>query len=284
MKALGELQGVVTSMDVAGPYLYTTCSDGIQVWDRQDLRLVREQGGFRRNLRLCVDERWIYCTSIYHFTVIDPRTLEMVHEAQFGQDISSDLGRPRQDGQRVYFPIRNGPLAVVEKADFNQAQVIQHHESSVWGMAVDDQHLYTASVDKTVKVWDKASLEVVRVLEGHKDNVQRVVVDDRYLLSGSSDLSAILWDKASSEIVQRVRKAHKRTINNLLLWPETFVTASQAEGKVRVWDTASGALKKELDLCVSEAGGFLVDGERVFAALKRPERVEIFPLELFVPG
>jgi hypothetical protein len=41
-------------------------------------------------------------------------------------------------------------------------------------------------------------------------------------------------------------------------------------------------LKKELDLCVSEAGGFLVDGERVFAALKRPEQVKMFPVEMFV--
>jgi WD40 repeat protein len=131
-------------------------------------------------------------------------------------------------------------------------------------------------VDKSILVWEKGSFEVVRMLMGHKGNVQRVCVNDRYLLSVSVDLSAILWDKTRCDPLYRITKAHTKAINGAVFWGDVFLTYSQAEGRARVWGIKTGRLNKELGLCISEAGGVLVDQDKVYVALKRPPGIKMF--------
>jgi F-box and WD-40 domain protein 7 len=281
IKHLSAFNCPVLSMDRDVHFLYTTTYDShesaIHVWEKGSGECVRSLEGQKKVLRLCVDERYIYCTSIYHFTVYEKESLSVIYEAQFGKDISSDLGRPVNDTAFIYFPIRNGQLVVVDKADFSKVKILHKHQGSIWGIAVDDAHLYTGSVDKSILVWEKGSFEVALLLMGHKGNVQRVCVNDRYLLSASADCSVVLWDKKSGEILYRIPKAHARAINGLAFGKQTFWTSSQAQGTGRLWELETGRLLKEMQMRVSESGGLLMDGDRVYIALKQPPCIQVFP-------
>lgn len=281
-EALRAFSGHVTSMDVDDDLLYTSSDDTIRIWDKASTECVRELGGLKKGTRLSVDARCIYCTSLYHFSVIDKDAYQQVYECQYGQDTRSDLGKPVNDDHFVYFPIRNGRLVIIAKQDFGRARVLQKHAGSIWGIDFDKDHLYTGSVDKSIMVWEKGEFEVVRVLTGHRSNVQKVCVSDKYLLSGSADLSAILWDKKSGEIVHRIRKAHKKAVNGLVFWGDSFLTSSMAEGKARVWELETGKMKRELDVSISSSGGVMIDKDLVYLALNNPPCVKIMPSsELF---
>jgi hypothetical protein len=129
----------VSSLDVDAHYIYTSSTRGegaIDVWDKDNKKHVRGLEGLRKGTRLCVDEYYIYTTSLYHFMVIDRQTLKPVHEAQFGRDISSDLGRPMNDDAHVYFPIRNGRLVIVDKQDFTCVKTVLKHKAAYGGLTL----------------------------------------------------------------------------------------------------------------------------------------------------
>ncbi|MFZ5824959.1 MAG: hypothetical protein ACOY94_11570 [Bacillota bacterium] len=261
--------GLVSSMDLDQRYIYGCSKGTVMLWDRESMACVHTWDGLPRGSRISVDGDRIYCTTLYHFKVIDTQRWVEVYSAQFGSDISSDLGYPIHDRDHVYFPIRNGALAVIDKHDYANARLLKEHAGTIWGMAQDDRSLYTGSVDGTVRVWEKPDLPVVRVLTGHKGNVQRVHVAGPYLVSGATDLSVIIWDRETGQMVHRIRQAHRRAINGLASWNGLLLTSSMAERKVRIWEMGSWALKKELELSLAEGAGPRVDGDTVYLALRR---------------
>lgn len=270
--------GMISSMDIDDKYVYGSSSGSILVWEKGSLELVRRWDGLGRGVRLSVDDTRLYCTGLYHFMALDKQTGQKLHEAQFGSDISSDLGRPIHDSRYVYFPIRNGDLAVIDKGDY-AARILKGHEGTVWGMDQDDERLYTGSVDKKVRIWSKADLSLLHALEGHRSNVQRVHVTGSYLVSASADLSVIFWDKATGQRLHRITGAHKRAINGLASWGDRLLTSSMAERRVRIWELGTWALKKELELALAEGASPIVEGDTVYLALRREPGVRACPAE-----
>ncbi|HYF80356.1 MAG TPA: hypothetical protein VD973_24875 [Symbiobacteriaceae bacterium] len=271
--------GLVSSMDMDEHLIYLSGEQSVSLWDRQTLSCVHRKEGFRKGFRLCVDDAYIYGTSLYHFTVLDKRTLEPIHEMQFGADISSDLGKPIQDSSRVYFPIRNGQLVAIDKVEPTRARILEQHSGTIWGMDQDDRFLYTGSVDRTVRVWEKESLAVVRVLEGHRGNVQRVCVGGPYLFTGATDLSVIVWDRQTGEMIHRIRNAHRKAINGLAYWNGRLLTSSMAAGEVRIWACGSWDMKQAHSLSLAEGVGARVVGDTVYMVLRREPGVTVVPAE-----
>lgn len=271
--------GMVSSMDMDERFVYGCSSGSISVWEKESMRLADYWAGIGQGLRITVDASRVYCTSLYHFLVVDKRGWTPLYEARFGSDISSDLGRPINDEHSVYFPIRNGDLVVIDKQEYQRTRILREHEGTIWGMDQDDRFLYTGSVDKTIRIWCKQSLSVVRVLEGHRGNVQRVHVCGPYLVSGATDLSVIIWDRLTGQMVHRIRNAHKRAINGLASWRGRLLTSSMAERKVRIWELGSWRLVKEMEISLAEGAAPRVDGERVYLAFRREPGVHSCPAE-----
>ncbi len=270
---------MVSSMDLDERHVYG-CSDGkVLVWEKSSMEHLHTWEGLGRGLRITVDEDCIYCTSLYHFTVVDKRTYEPVHEAQFGSDTSSDLGHPINDDRFIYFPIRNGTVVAIDKRDYTQVQYLREHEGTVWGMDQSEDYLYTGSVDKSIRVWSKASLTPVARLDGHRGNVQRIHVSGPYLVSGATDLSVIIWERGSGEQVHRIRNAHRRAINGLASWGGRLLTSSMAEHRVRIWEMVTGQLVKEMEMTLAEGAQPRVDGDTVYIAFRDQPGVSAFPAE-----
>jgi WD40 repeat protein len=61
-------------------------------------------------------------------------------------------------------------------------------------------------------------------------------VSDRFLLSASVDRSVIIWDKQTGEQVHRITSAHGKAVNGLAVCGNLFLTASQADGTVKIWE------------------------------------------------
>lgn len=265
----------VSSMDIDDKYIYTTSEDKIYLWNKASKECIKVLENLERGIQVSVDEHNIYCTSNYHFYVFDKLNLKQVYKCRFGQDISSDLGKPLNDNKYIYFSIRNGKLVVISKNNYTNTRVLEEHKGTIWGMCYDNDYLYTGSVDKSIMVWDKQTFKVVKILIGHKRNVQRVCVTEKYIISASSDLSIIIWDKKSGNLLNRIRNVHKKAINGLFYWNNYLLTSSQAEGKAIVWDMENWNKVKVLDIQIDEDGGLSFDKDNIYIALRTPPTIKV---------
>lgn len=265
----------ISSIAIDDKNIYTTSGDKIYLWNKDSRECIQVLDELEKGIQVTVDERFIYCTGNYHFYVIDKLNFKQIYKCRYGQDISSDLGKPLNDKDHIYFSIRNGKLVVINKDNYDNTRILEKHKGTIWGMCCDENHLYTGSVDKSIMVWDKKTFEVVNILNGHKKNVQRVCVTDKHIISGSSDLSIIIWDKNNGNLINRLRNVHKKAINGLFCWNNYLLTSSQAEGKAIVWDMFNWNKVKELDLHIDEGGGLLIDKDNIYIALKRTPSIKV---------
>ncbi|QVK17426.1 hypothetical protein KHQ81_11285 [Mycoplasmatota bacterium] len=265
----------ISSIAIDNKHIYTTSEDKIFEWNKDSKECIKILDDLEKGIQVTVDQHNIYCTSNYHFYVIDKINFKQIYKCRYGQDLSSDLGKPLNDKEHVYFSIRNGKLVVISKNNFDNPTILEKHGGTIWGMCYDENYLYTASVDKSIMIWDKKNFEVVNILTGHKRNVQRVCVTDKYIISGSSDLSIIIWDKKTGNLLNRFKNVHKKAINGLFYWNHYLLTSSQAEGKAIIWDMNSWDKVKELEISIDEGGGLLFDKDNVYIALKKTPGIKI---------
>lgn len=113
--------------------------------------------------------------------------------------------------------------------------------------------LVSGSCDETVRVWDLGTRRCVCTLEGHTDSVFSVAIDfaGRRLVSGSWDCSIKLWD-LDSGVCLGTLTCGEMDVVSAVAWDcccsgALVASGSVKDGRVRVWDTATGALRHTLE-------------------------------------
>jgi WD40 repeat protein len=128
------------------------------------------------------------------------------------------------------------------------------------------------SRDHRLRVWDAETGREVLSLPGHQGKVSAVAfsADGRWLASGSEDHTVKLWEAATGREL-RTLQGHTGQVGSVAFAPEPTdvparpgggrLASAGADGKVKVWDPASGKLL----LTLAGRGG------RVYAVAFRPD-------------
>src|SRR5262249_4621152 len=131
--------------------------------------------------------------------------------------------------------------------------------------APDGSSLATAGADGTIKIRDPRTGAVVRTLVGHQGGATSVAFsgDGALLCGGGADAAAYLWDsrtgrpvrtiRPSKSLRERILGGHVSPNTSVALNPDggTLVTCSGSispdygDRQIRVWDTQTGALRRE---------------------------------------
>ncbi len=133
------------------------------------------------------------------------------------------------------------------------------------GFTPDGTVLATASVDGSTKLRDPKTGDVLHTLTGHEGGATSLAftADGAVLAAGAANGAAHLWEVATGKPIRKVHKkipalatvsTDDRVFTSVALTAngQTLATCNSREGNrfdhriVRIWDTASGAVKREL--------------------------------------
>jgi WD40 repeat protein len=123
-------------------------------------------------------------------------------------------------------------------------------------LAVEDWPI--SGGNETVRLYELVGRREQRLLVGHNNGTQCLAFHPRLplLASGADDHAIIIWDAASARA--RLRwTAHEHFVGTLAYSPDGSLLASgqgdvDMKGKVRLWDTETGTLRR--DLCGHDSG------------------------------
>ena len=104
--------------------------------------------------------------------------------------------------------------------------------------------------DQTVRVWHIGELAGTSVLAGHTSYIYPVAYspDGKWIASGSWDRTIRLWEAESGEGCAELR--HPEVVRALAYGPDSswLVSGCQGDEALRIWNTATAKLEKELPL------------------------------------
>jgi WD40 repeat protein len=126
------------------------------------------------------------------------------------------------------------------------------------------------SGDDTVRVWEVAPRATLPALRGHTRSVYPVAFspDGRWIASGSWDTTVCLWDAATGEPCATL--PHPGIVRTLAFGPDGrwLVTGGDGDDRLRIWDVATGRVRKEVRGPGASVRGLAVspDGARVAAS------------------
>ena len=146
----------------------------------------------------------------------------------------------------------NQEVACWDPVTGQQQRLLRGHTDRVDALAIsrDGRTLVTGSFDHSVRVWDLASGQARLTLRGHQNAVLAVAISLDGKVIASADNEVRTWDISAGR--QRVHMKrlgeHGRSVGGLAFSPDgrTLVSGGD-DGKLNVWDVASGQLVKSLE-------------------------------------
>ncbi|GAA5830880.1 hypothetical protein JCM11251_001107 [Rhodosporidiobolus azoricus] len=124
--------------------------------------------------------------------------------------------------------------------------VLRGHVRHIYSVAFDGTRIVTGSVDATVRVWNAETGEFTALLQGHVQLVGQLQLNpvSNVLVTGGSDGKVLVFDLDTFE-AKYALQAHEQSVTSLQVDSRFIVTAGN-DGRIRLWDCATGHFIREL--------------------------------------
>jgi WD40 repeat protein/serine/threonine protein kinase len=154
------------------------------------------------------------------------------------------------DGQRVASASFDGTIKIWDARRGTELQTLQGHAKPVMSISFspDGQRLASASDDWTVKLWDLASGQELQPFAGPTSTVACLSFspdDKQRLAAGTWNGTVHVWNGLNGKASLSIKAHPTEVLSVALNAAGTRVASGGQDGKVKVWDTATG---KELPL------------------------------------
>jgi eukaryotic-like serine/threonine-protein kinase len=152
-------------------------------------------------------------------------------------------------GGTVYAGFAGGTLAAWTPESGGEVRVVGSHESDLRSLDIDAAgRLACASADGVARIWDVPGATVVHTFEDQPGGVHgvRFSEDGAYLTTWNVDGLVWVRDAATWEPVRELELGGLAQVATMSA-DGSIVAAGGAEGRLRVWDRASGALLMEAE-------------------------------------
>ncbi|WIV10566.1 hypothetical protein [Proteiniborus sp. MB09-C3] len=194
---------------------------------------------------LC-DDKLIYCKDFCTFYVLDYNSLNVIFKSELGTNLSSDICGLDFDDTNIYASIRGGGLAIINKENYD-IKKLTISSNSLWNVKSDTEYIYGGAVNGTFFVINKKTLEIVACLDGHKENCDDFIICEDFIITSSKD-KLIKRNKKTFDIIQQVKKPHKYQFSIIDFWNDYFITAAFRDGIIRIWDTKSMEILRDVNI------------------------------------
>lgn len=162
--------------------------------------------------------------------------------------------------------------------------VLSGHTDRIYSCVYDIKRnrCYTGSVDNTVRIWDLDTGETISILEGHQILVGLITSSENVLVSAAADSTVRVWDPDTGH-AQHVFRGHSAAITCVANDDRKVISGSQ--GMLKLWDTKSGELVRDLAHDVDGAvWQVAMDYKRCLAAVQRRDVTYLELTEFAWPG
>jgi WD40 repeat protein/serine/threonine protein kinase len=191
-----------------------------------------------------------------------------------GYEPAANWAVPSADGLKIAAHFNSGEIRVFDLGSGRCDAAMRGHWAHVPTLAFsrDASLLASGSLDRTVRVWDARSGAQLRQFLGHRDWVFSVAFspDASLVYSGAPDGSARVWRTSPEGEGLFLPSIQPFYYTRLWFSPDgRYFAASAPEGALRLFDAATHALIRDLD--ITRFGGiaafrFTADSRRIVAA------------------
>ncbi|BGP47729.1 hypothetical protein JCM10450v2_003594 [Rhodotorula kratochvilovae] len=151
--------------------------------------------------------------------------------------------------------------------------VFRGHIGEIYSVAFDGVRVITGSLDSTVRVWSAETGEFLALLQGHTLLVGQMQLDPYadLLVTAGSDGFVMVFSLATYEPLHRI-KAHSQSVTSLQ-FDERFIVTGGNDGRLKLWDTKTGAFLRDLSEPCDTVWRALVRDDKLVSLSRRDDRI-----------
>jgi len=234
-----------------------------------------KQDGLSR--KLFIDADYLYCRDFTMLYFFDKKTLSCCGEAKLGEDLTTDICRLESDDKRIYVSIRNGSLAVIDKASIATEPQVEFHQvssSSMWAMCSVGDRLYAGNVEGHLIVIDKQTCRVVQDIAAHRQNLKSLLVAGDRLFSASQDKSFAVRELPSLAAIAVRKAAHRKAFGLAGIWKSVLITTCFPCGEIRLWDLDTLEQMRTIRIAACNSGQLTIYQDWAILASRRINGLE----------